>query len=65
MKTILRFKYGLLKHHTDPPNILGHSSILVVVLISPCGRDVNIAGYHLAINRFINRNSTIYVYSDT
>ena len=52
LKTILGFKYRLLKHNTDPLNILSHTSILVVLLISPCGRDVNIAGYPLAINRF-------------
>ena len=62
IKTILGFKYRLLKQYTDPLNILCHTSILVVLLISPCGRDINIAGYPVAINRFHKRNSTIYVY---
>ena len=47
-------KYGLLKHHSDPFN-----SFLVVLLINPCGRDVNIPGYPLSIKKFSKMNSTI------
>ena len=53
---------GLLKHQQDHFNIYGHNSLLVVLLIRPCGRDVNIQGYPLSIHRFNKMKSAIYVY---
>ena len=46
-KTILGLKDRILKHHTYPLNILSQTLLLVVLLINPCGRDVNIPGYLL------------------